>query len=201
MEIAKWAFLNCDELTSVEIGERAFGCCAGLASIEVAKENKVFDSRDNCNAIIETKTNKLICGCKTTVIPNSVTVIGEHAFWGCLGLKSVVIPKSVKSIGERAFGFCCDFNEEICCWAGLESVIIEADLEEIDKLAFDNHVKYLTLKGSIDNVRESIVDCISCLNDLETNYVPYGKVGYYKSKLPGKYHKLLKMIPKEEKKK
>ena len=230
-KIGESAFWGCKSLTSIVIpasvkiiGENAFSFCAGLTSIKVAKGNTVFDSRDDCNAIIETKTNKLIFGCKTTVIPdsvieigecsfkgcwglksvsipNSVTVIGKDSFSGCSGLNSVIIPKSAKTIGEHAFGFCFGFNEEIRRWDGLESVIIEADLEEIDMVAFDNHVKYLTLKGDIDNVRESIAECIRCLNDLETIYVPYGKIDYYKSKLPGKFHKLLKTIPEEEKKK
>ena len=68
--------------------------------------NTIYDSRNNCNAIIETASNTLIAGCKNTVIPNSVTSIGSSAFQGCSGLTSVTIPNSVSSIGDYAFNGC-----------------------------------------------------------------------------------------------
>ena len=73
-----------------------------LASIVVDKNNPVYDSRNNSNAIIETATNTLVSGCKTTVIPNSVTSIGSWAF-SMNDLTSVTIPDSVTSIGSWAF--------------------------------------------------------------------------------------------------
>jgi hypothetical protein len=48
----------------------------------------------------------LIQGCKNTVIPNTVTSIGDVAFLGCEGLTSITIPASVTSIGNRAFADC-----------------------------------------------------------------------------------------------
>ena len=111
--IGEDAFRGCSGLTSVtipksvtEIGDGAFRCCSGLASIKVESGNSVYDSRENCNAIIETATNTLITGCKNTIISNSVTSIGEWAFGKCSGLTSVTIPNSVTSIGEGAFGKC-----------------------------------------------------------------------------------------------
>jgi hypothetical protein len=77
-----------------------------LTSMVVETGNKNYDSRENCNAIIETATNTLIAGCQNTVIPNSVTGIGENAFYYCLTLTSIVIPSSVKSIGKWAFLDC-----------------------------------------------------------------------------------------------
>ena len=113
------AFEGCKGLTSVTIGnsvtgigKSAFSGCSSLTSIVVDKENSVYDSRDNCNAIIETKTNTLIAGCKNTVIPNSVTSIGSYAFFGCTGLTSVTIPNSVRSIGEYAFDGTAWYNNQ-----------------------------------------------------------------------------------------
>ena len=82
----------------------------------------------------------------------------------------------------------------------MESVIIEADLKELDSMSFVwNEIRRLTLKAGIDNIKESLAECLDDLRVREAIYVPYGKIGYYKSKLPGKYHKLVKRIPKVEK--
>ena len=87
------------------IGKAAF---AGnkISSIVVESGNKVYDSRNNCNAIIETKTNTLTLGCNGTTIPTSVTVIGNYAFYRCQGMTSLNIPNSVTQIGNYAFDFC-----------------------------------------------------------------------------------------------
>lgn len=87
------------------IGKAAF---AGnkISSIVVESGNKVYDSRNNCNAIIETKTNTLTLGCSGTTIPTDVTVIGNYAFYRCQGMTSLNIPNSVTQIGNYAFDFC-----------------------------------------------------------------------------------------------
>ena len=107
------AFYECTGLSEIiipssvtSIGENAFGYCSGLTSIIVEEGNLVYDSRENCNAIIETETNTLIAGFSNTVITTSVTAIARVAFSGCSGLTEITIPGSITSIGDYAFHNC-----------------------------------------------------------------------------------------------
>ncbi len=111
--IGTYAFYGSSGLTSVTIpesvtsvGDRAFSDCSSLTSIKVDTGNTKYDSRNDCNAIIETATNTLIAGCKNTIIPNNVTSIGMGAFFICSGLTPITIPNSVTSIGMHAFWKC-----------------------------------------------------------------------------------------------
>ena len=111
--IGEYAFRYCSSLTSINIPESltsiggyAFDRCSSLTAIVVAEGNKVYDSRGGCNAIIETSTNTLLRGCSSTIIPESVTSIGESAFSGCTNLTAITLPESVTSIGKYAFDLC-----------------------------------------------------------------------------------------------
>lgn len=120
------AFKGCNTLKSIDIPHSVISItgnpledCSSLESITVAENNPVYDSRDNCNAIIETAADKLIAGCQSTIIPHTVTSIGDRAFYSCQELKSIEIPNSVKSIGKFAFAEC----------TGLTHVIIPNSVE------------------------------------------------------------------------
>ena len=134
-EIGINAFYSCTGLTSIDIpnsvtsiGVSAFCNCTGLTSIVVESGNPKYDSRNNCNAIIETASNTLIVGCENTIIPNTVTAIGNSAFDNFSGLTSIDIPNSVTSIGEEAFSGC----------SGLTSVTIPNSVTSVGGKAFYN---------------------------------------------------------------
>lgn len=94
--------------TSIAVG--AFGNCLSLSEIVVSPENPVYDSRENCNAIIETATNTLITGCQSTRIPSSVVKIANRAFNGLSRLYEVEIPEGVTEVGQVAFAGCPDLT-------------------------------------------------------------------------------------------
>ena len=148
--IGNWAFYDCNRFTSVvigssvsEIGSYAFLNCSNLESIMVDTENNVYDSRDNCNAVIETSTNNLVVGCRNSIIPSSVTSIGEFAFQNCR-LTSVFIPNSVTRIGEGAFDSCIELAE----------VNMGDSVIDIGDFAFAgcNGLTNLTMSNSVVNI-------------------------------------------------
>ena len=113
ISIGRKAFEGCNRLTAVTIpesvsslGENLFSSCSSLSSITVDANNNIYDSRNNCNAIIEKSTNTLLFGCLNTIIPSDVTSIEKSAFSGYWALKSIIIPNSVTTIGNYAFYGC-----------------------------------------------------------------------------------------------
>ena len=92
---------------------KAFHNCRDLESIQVDDENSYYDLRNNCNAIVEKETNSLICGCKKTIIPQSISQLADEAFEQCYGLTTIEIPSNIKSIGHHCFYGCTDLKSVI----------------------------------------------------------------------------------------
>ncbi len=156
VEVLPSDFVRGSKITSViipnsvtSIGSNAFFRCSGLTSVMVESGNTVYDSREDCNAIIKTSSNELITGCKNTIIPNSVTSIGDYAFYYCSGLTSIIIPNSVIEISSNAFYNCSSLasvtipnsvtsigNQAFSYCSGLTSVIIPDSVISIGSNAF-----------------------------------------------------------------
>ena len=175
--IGNLAFCDCSSLTSVIIGNRVssigrqvFYDCNVLSSIEVESGNMKYDSRDNCNAIIETSSNSLIVGSTTTIIPNSVTSIGYEAFEGRSGLTSITFPNSVTEIHYGAFSGC----------TGLTSIELPSSIKSIDGRAFANcSISTVTIPSSVTDIAKKNGESpfINC-NNLTSIIVESGNTVY-----------------------
>ena len=154
--INEFAFYGCFALTTVTfgegletIGDKAFNGCSGLlrvdlpasltslavtsfqscpaiAAITVAPGNTVYDSREDCNAVVKTANNQLVMGCQNTTFPETVTTIGPCAFFGCKKLTAITIPEGITAIGSSAFQGCTK----------LTSAVLPATLTSLGNSAF-----------------------------------------------------------------
>lgn len=149
--IGSQAFDGCVGLTSIsipasvnEIGTYAFSNCINLETITVASGNSTYDSRNNCNAIIEKSSNKLIVGCLGTTIPASVSVIGKYAFYGVVKKEQIIIPNSVTDIETFAFQDCLSAS----------SLSLGSSLKVIGQQAFQKNEKLtqLTIPDAVTTI-------------------------------------------------
>lgn len=144
------AFYNCN-ITSMhipanvtDIGKGLFGYCDKLVKVTVDEKNKIYDSRNGCNAIIRKNGSVLIAGCSKTVIPDTVKCIGESAFEACDKLTSIVIPSSVERIDDSAFESC----------SNLQIVTMSNGVQEIGKYAFEScsSLTEITIPSSVTRI-------------------------------------------------
>ena len=147
----------------------------------VESGNPRYDSHNDCNAIIETASNTLIVGCKNTIIPNSVTEIGDYAFDGCTGLTGIVIPNSVTAIGFMAFKDCRGLtsidipnsvtyigNFAFFRCTGLTSIVIPNSVTEIDNNTFASCARLISIviPNSVTSIGYEAFDGCTDLTDV-----------------------------------
>ena len=132
--IGEYSFNDCSALMSLAIPStlttiptNAFMGCSSITSLTVAAGNTVFDSREDCNALIRTSTNTMVLGTTNSTFPSSVVAIGDQAFSGNSKLVSIDIPEGIKNIGESAFSNC----------SSLVSVALPSSLTTIKLAAFN----------------------------------------------------------------
>ena len=166
------AFRDCVGLTSIIIPKSvtsieysAFHGCP-LTSIKVESDNSVYDSRNDCNAVIITETNTLIIGCNNTVVPNSIKIIGPYAFYNCSGLTSITLPNTLMSIGEAAFHSCYK----------LATINIPHDVTKIDKFTFYGcgSLTSVTIPKSVTSIGENaFFNCVNLTSVVSEIVTPF----------------------------
>ena len=165
---ARCGFTNIEIPSSVtSIEEGAFFACSKLASITVDESNSVYDNRNNWNAIIETKSNKLIAASQNTVIPNDVTIIDNYTFGECYNKTSITIPNSVTTIGVHAFNSCIN----------LESIEIPNSVTSIEECAFHGctSLKSITIGNNVTHIGQHAFAGCKSLTSV-TSHIPADKL-------------------------
>lgn len=84
--------------STTSIATTAVSACQQLTSVVVDPANPVYDSRENCNAIIETKTNMMVSASAVARIPRSVTSLSDECF-NMFNPKELTIPAQITRIG------------------------------------------------------------------------------------------------------
>ena len=173
--IGEQAFRNCRSLESIHIpasvieirNYNPFFECPSLNSITVDEENPVYDSRDNCNAVIKTTYNAIIVGCHNTVIPNSVNAISSYAFNYCEKLRSFEIPNYVTHLGFGAFYGC----------SNLTSIIIPNSISYIQMWTFEGckSLTSITIPSSVEGIEGSAFRGCTSLKSI-TSLIPAEKL-------------------------
>ena len=182
----------------VDLGSFALSGCNGLSYITIATDNPIFDSRDNCNAIIATATDRLILACNNTVIPNTVKTIGYNVFSNNMNIATITIPNSVTTIEFEAFSY----------MSNLRSITIGKNVKTIGKYILEN--------TSFDKNLKSIRSLIDFPTDIDkavfrkckgqedsiynhvTLYIPKGSKANYQSAAGWKNFKHIVEISDDE---
>ena len=186
VKIGNYTFGYCDALDSItipasvtDVGTEPFGNCNKLKFLQVAEGNPKYDSRDRCNAIIETATNKLVVGCAATTIPEGITTIGTYAFCGYF-IPEIVLPASLETIEYMGIRECTfqgsliipegvkRMDEYALYYNIVDSIIVHGQVSRIEKNTFDlcTHTEVIDLPESIEYIGDAVFDKCTSLNKL-----------------------------------
>ena len=124
------------------IGDYAFRYMSALDSISVDTLNVIFDSRNHCNALIETSSKNLMLGCCKTRIPDDVRSIGDGAFRNVRGLRTIVY------IGTEAFNGCLDLDTIVLpSTLNALSDYVFQDCSNLDTLALPETLEFIGIRA------------------------------------------------------
>ena len=170
------ALTHIDIPASVEIIETGAFDSQLIKTVTVACANSHYDSRDNCNAIIETSNNSLVFGCANTSIPSSIVAIGDSAFAGCTDLSWIIIPECVEAIGNEAFTHCgeltvcmgpniSEIGEAVFSQCEVSSLFVYGNIQQKGTAPFKNsHIRNLHIMRNVNDLTNV------CFEGLETIY-------------------------------
>lgn len=173
--------------TVTEISDDALNGCKKLEKIKYKNKTYTLSNKSDLIAAIhgeegltitsDGKLTKVSPELTEVKIPNSVTTIGNYAFYDCTSLKSITIPDSITTIYAEAFSGCKNLTSIIIgngvtsigklafnnC-INLTDVIIGDSLETIIELAFHNckSLKKITLPRSVSYISDSAFE--NCTN-------------------------------------
>ncbi|MCQ2305865.1 MAG: leucine-rich repeat domain-containing protein [Bacteroidales bacterium] len=188
LSLGDHSFNSCIGLTSftipssvTSIGNGILSSCSSLQSVAVESGNTVYDSRDNCNAIIETATNTMIAGFTFSNFPTSVTTIGNYAFFNCKGLTSMTIPSTVTKLGDHAFSGCSNLasmtipstvtklgDATFSGCSSLVSIIIPSTVTKLGDDAFSGcrSLASITIPSSVESIGSDAFSYCSSLTSI-----------------------------------